>query len=218
MKTHMTEQDFMEAETNRPELGKLKSPVSIIETPKSDKSARLTKRRKQNLIRSAGKSKVSPGLLILSDSDSDFLQDSPEVRQKTQTNNSQSEMQVVDVCAKKDLFRIFVSDWTKQSRFSIALACIEYNDKGKENGGGIGGRLINPRRKSRAKCDIEKQEDDRLVLKEFGVIVTGLAVSWDAWQVYYIGLSRSVLSNGKYDTVLKLLIMNDLIAFYFRSG
>lgn len=195
MKTHMTEQDFMEAETNRPEPVKFKSPVSIIETPKSDKSARLTKRRKQNLIRSAGKSKVSPGLLILSDSDSDFLQDSPEVREKNR-NNSQSELQVVDVCAKKDLFEMFVSDWNKQSRFAIALACIENDDKGKENRGGIGGRLINPRRKSRAKCDIE-QADERLVVKEFGSTVAGMAVSWDAWQVYYIGLSRSALTNGQ---------------------
>ncbi len=106
------------------------------DTPRSERSSRrlaaMRRRAKGEEARKA--SKISPGLLILSDSDSDCLAQSPLTpkARRAPLKDTQSgvpmplpssSLNVIDVCSDRSAFETFSKEWKARDSFAMALAC-----------------------------------------------------------------------------------------------
>lgn len=241
MDSHMSEADYAEAASNHKTNAKvlqnltqsftnnkddqgflIPSPVVVsclpkdskINTPKSDKSSRLSRRRQ---TQKSKVTKFSPGCLIISDSDSDCVQDSPankpskkptepvnsQIFPKSQFDFSQldSDLNVVDVCADRAIFDSFVSEWREQGEFSLALACSKPTNPpaaAPTESLGIGARITRKRGAApKSKGGVAGENDNLLTLGDFGVKVEGIAISWESASVFYVSLSSEQAEDPK---------------------
>ncbi len=160
------------------------------DTPSSSRSSRLTKRRKQQTIKPH---KISPGLLILSDSDSEAFANSPMAAKDELADGV---FQVVDVCASREVFNNFRDEWKQQREFSLAVACVKVLPKSNPNIG-IGARVL--RKKKKIPTDDERLINLRTLTvgDSSDLAVCGLAVSWQNLVVFYIALADVPEATGE---------------------
>lgn len=92
---------------------------------------------------------------------------------------------IIDVCANSNLFYTFISEWQNQKQCAISLSCEKLPVlRSKENI--IGGNF----EKREGKVTQELEEVDGIILEQFNLIVTGLAVSWSSKDAYFIAFTK----------------------------
>lgn len=154
------------------------------DTPKSEKSVRLSKRRQ---VRKGlqGQSRISPGFLIMSDSDSEGISASPQMSGCSLPNQIK-DLTIVDVCSQKVLFEAFFQEWSSQAMFSLALACQNVSQLNTAKGAIIGGKM---RKGSLRNTKHDSSEGlGQLYLSSLALKLVGIAVSWEPKSVFYIHL------------------------------
>merc|ERR1719186_1456669 len=119
------------------------------------------KRRNKKGGRRERMESVSPGMVILSDSEGEEVEG--------------VDLCVVDVCCNREIFTQFVAEWRSRDGYSLAVAV----DRCKDKQGEV--KMVgNTRAASQAR------EQNRLLL-DTGVMV-GLAVCWSGLEVFYLSL------------------------------
>lgn len=180
---------------NSPKTSGISDRQDDPETPKSEKSYKLSKRRKQS---QKAPSKISPGLFILSDSEPEILSPVSTGFCTPQALSDETELKIVDVCSDKDLFKTFVNEWKVQKHFSLALACFKMDEKGQKSGG-IGAKLVKRSGVGKSKKSETPVIENFPSLAESNVLLAGIAISWEACNAYYIAFGKEPWSdnNGK---------------------
>ena len=193
------------------------SPPKSATVTDSPRTPLLMKRKMTQRGRRKLDSKISPGNLVMSDSESDGG-GSPSVATKSTDESSFLEstanettgmenLTVVDVCASRELLETFSKEWSEQREFSLALACA--NLKGKKGAkepaaAGIGGNIMLTRAGKKRRSsggndnkDGGDEEANALRIDGDGLTAVGLAVNWEGLDVYYVQLLGSEKVYGK---------------------
>ncbi|KAH9504975.1 hypothetical protein Btru_061318 [Bulinus truncatus] len=107
----------------------------------------------------------------------------PQISSVSQSLTQQS-FTIIDVCAHKDLFEIFLKEWSTQSYYALSIACVKSPPELQKNSGpNIGGKFL---RKSKMTDEIGSEVLNGLPVPDSSSLLIGLAVSWENRDSYYI--------------------------------
>ncbi|XP_053395972.1 DNA polymerase theta-like [Mercenaria mercenaria] len=108
---------------------------------------------------------------------------------------TQSSFSIIDVCGDKRLFKTFIMEWRTKARYAVSLACERMSPDCP--GGGIGANF--KQGETPAKQGVK---DKGIPVDSLGIVIVGIAVSWDNRDAYYVSFTHEQPCEGDPDDSL----------------
>lgn len=106
----------------------------------------------------------------------------PSPRRSPYTKTCDEGLAIIDVAGHEQVFSMFLKEWRRQTRFSLAVACERVLD----NAPRIGGRYTNVPTSEGTSRGLKVEGED--------LVVVGIAVSWGGKDAYYVSLKEHAQS------------------------
>ncbi|KAK3585671.1 hypothetical protein CHS0354_020237 [Potamilus streckersoni] len=97
---------------------------------------------------------------------------------------TQGSFTIIDVCADRQLFKTFITEWRTKTRYAVALACRK-REPDANPGGGIGGMF---KKGLPAPVQIDSSTGG-FEVEGMDLVIVGVAVCWENRDSYYVALT-----------------------------
>ncbi|KAL3883562.1 hypothetical protein ACJMK2_029814 [Sinanodonta woodiana] len=97
---------------------------------------------------------------------------------------TQGSFTIIDVCADRQLFKTFITEWRSKTRYAVALACRK-REPDANPGGGIGGMF---KKGIPAPVQVDSSNGG-FEVEGMDLVIVGVAVCWENRDSYYVALT-----------------------------